>query len=171
MRPLNATATSLTKTASQTAMHASLVQLSANALELFGVCRPTHKLAIPLFISKVPAGFPSPSDDYIEQHLDLNEYLIKHPAATFMVRVSGHSMVDAGIHPNDILIVDRSLEPMPGKVVIAAVNGEFTVKRLQQNKAGQWLLSPANKQYPTIVVDPLQEVTIWGVVAHVIHAL
>ena len=80
------------------------------------------------------AGFPSPADDYIETMLDLNEYLIKHPAATFFVKASGESMVNAGIHSGDILIVDRSLEAVHGKIVIAALNGELTVKRLSRQQ-------------------------------------
>lgn len=87
-------------------------------------------LSLPLFASRVPAGFPSPADDYIDQRLDLNEHLINHPAATFFVRVSGDSMTGASLHDGDLLIVDRALEPVDGRIVIAAVNGELTVKRL-----------------------------------------
>src|SRR4030042_6039051 len=88
------------------------------------------KVKLPLYISRIKAGFPSPADDYIEKELDLNEYLIKHPAATFFVRVEGNSMIDAGIHSGDILIVDKSLEAKNNKIVIAVVNGELTVKRI-----------------------------------------
>jgi SOS-response transcriptional repressor LexA len=83
---------------------------------------------LPLFNGKVAAGFPSPADDYVEKNLDLNELLVQKPAATFFVRAQGESMLGAGIHPNDILVVDRSLEAVPGKVVICAINGELTVK-------------------------------------------
>ena len=86
---------------------------------------------IPLYCSKVPAGFPSPADDFIEAHLDLNDFLIQHPAATFMVRATGDSMINAGIFSDDILIVDRSITAESGMVVIAAIDGELTVKRLQ----------------------------------------
>ena len=89
-------------------------------------------LPLPLFSGKVATGFPSPADDYVEKTLDLNELLIQKPAATFFVRAQGESMLGAGIHPNDILLVDRSIEPVPGKIVICALNGELTVKRLER---------------------------------------
>ena len=83
----------------------------------------------PLFLAPVSAGFPSPADDYIENQLDLNKHLIRHPAATFFVRVKGDSMIEAGIHSGDILIIDRSLEPTDKKVVIAIIDGELTGKK------------------------------------------
>jgi DNA polymerase V len=88
---------------------------------------------LPLFSGKVAAGFPSPADDYVEKTLDLNELLVQKPAATFFVRAQGESMLGVGIHPNDILVVDRSIEPVLGKIVICALNGELTVKRLACN--------------------------------------
>ena len=133
-----------------------------------GTCQPS--LLLSLYSNKVSAGFPSPADNDIEKILDLNEHLIKTPAATFLVRVSGQSMVDAGIQDNDILIVDRSLEPGEGRIIVAAINGELTVKRLRKGADGQWLLLPANKDYPAITVAEESSVTIWGVVAHVIHS-
>lgn len=123
----------------------------------------------PLFLVPVPAGFPSPAEDYIEGKLDLNKHLIKHPAATFFVRVTGDSMIGAGIHPGDILIVDRSLEPADKKVVIAVVDGELTVKRLRMIDDGVFLV-PENGHYEPIRIDG-QEVEIWGVVTNVIHKL
>src|SRR3989338_6758465 len=104
-------------------------------------------LALPLYSSSVRAGFPSPADDYIEKHLDLNNYLIKHPAATFLVRAQGDSMLNAGIHDGDILVVDRSLEPGHGRIVIAALNGELTVKRLYRHQ-GEVKLVAENPEYP-----------------------
>ena len=92
-------------------------------------CDPKTGIKRPLFSSGVSAGFPSPADDYIDRQLDLNELLIKKPAATFFIRVAGDSMIGAGIHHDDILIVDRSLEPANNKIVIAVVDGELTVKR------------------------------------------
>ena len=89
---------------------------------------------LPLFLSKVRAGFPSPADDYLDKKLDLNEHLIKHPTATFFVKVKGDSMIKAGIHSGDILVVDRSLEAKDKRIVIAVVNGEFTVKRVRKIK-------------------------------------
>ncbi len=123
---------------------------------------------IPLYGSKVPAGFPSPGDDYIEKYLDLNQQFIKHPAATFLVIASGDSMIGAGIHSGDLLIVDRSLNTKHGKIVIAAIDGELTVKRL--SKVGERLqLLPANPAYKPIDITDTHELVIWGVVTHVIH--
>ncbi len=125
---------------------------------------------IPFYSSKVPAGFPSPADDHIEGHLDLNEHLIKHPAATFFVRVTGNSMVDAGIQENDILIVDRSIKPTHGKIVIAAIDGQLTVKRLNI-KNDKIILMPENSAFDPIEIKEGSEVYIWGVVTNVIHAM
>ena len=125
---------------------------------------------LPVFLGRLPAGFPSPADDYIEGKLDLNRHLIKHPAATFFVRVTGDSMLDAGIHSGDILIVDRSLEAIDGNVIVASLDGELTVKRLF--KQGQTLrLLPANKDYQPIEIQAQQSFEIWGVVTNVIHPL
>lgn len=124
---------------------------------------------IPLYSSTVRAGFPSPADDYIEDFLDLNHYLINHPAATFMVRASGDSMTDAGIQSGDLLVVDRSINVTHGKIVIAAINGELTVKRLSKRN-GRILLMPENNQYPPIDITDEQDLVIWGVVIHVIHS-
>ena len=125
---------------------------------------------LPLFSGKVAAGFPSPADDYVEKTLDLNELLVQRPAATFFVRAQGESMLGAGIHPNDILVVDRSIEPVPGKIVICALNGELTVKRLERDNE-QWQLKAENPAYPDIVIYEAFELVIWGVVTSVIHPL
>ena len=125
---------------------------------------------MPLFTGKVAAGFPSPADDYVEKNLDLNELLVQKPAATFFVRAQGESMLGAGIHPNDILVVDRSLEAVPGKVVICAINGELTVKRLERVN-DQWQLKAENPAYADIVMHDELELVIWGVVTNVIHSL
>lgn len=122
----------------------------------------------PLYASRVSAGFPTPADDYIETHLDLNQHLIKHPAATFFLIASGDSMIDAGIPSGSLLIVDKSLEATHGKIVIAALNGELTVKRLSRQHNKLYLL-PENKQYPPIDITHEQDIVIWGVVTHVIH--
>lgn len=123
---------------------------------------------IPLFSTQAAVGFPSPADDYIEHHLDLNVFLVHHPAATFFVRVKGDSMIGAGIHSGDILVVDRSLEPMDRKVVIAVVEGELTVKRLRKID-GQYMLVPENEAFESIVVEDESELEIWGVVTTIIH--
>lgn len=124
----------------------------------------------PLFMVPVTAGFPSPAEDYIEGKLDLNKHLIKHPAATFFVKVAGDSMIDAGIHPGDILIVDRSLEPADKKVVIAVIEGELTVKRIRIS-GGRIYLMPENKDYKPIEIEKEMNFDIWGVVTTVIHPL
>lgn len=125
---------------------------------------------LPVFLGRLPAGFPSPADDYLEGKLDLNRHLIKHPAATFFVRVSGDSMIEAGIHTGDLLVVDRSLEAVDGNVIVAALDGDLTVKRL--SKRGTTVrLVPANTNYQPIEIQPQQNFEIWGVVTNVIHAL
>jgi len=129
---------------------------------------PQPKVLLPLYGGKVAAGFPLPADDHLEKTLDLNELLVQKPAATFFVRAQGESMLGAGIHPNDILVVDRSIEPVPGKIVICALNGELTVKRLQRNK-GQWQLQSENPEYADIVIHDDLELVVWGVVTTVIH--
>ena len=128
------------------------------------------KRQLPLFLSKIRAGFPSPADDYLDKKLDLNEYLIKHPAATFFVKVKGDSMIKAGINSGDILVVDRSLEPRDKKVVVAILNGEFTVKRVRKMKDKLYLVSE-NDDYSPIEIKEGAEFEIWGVVAHVIHSV
>ncbi len=125
---------------------------------------------IPLYGALISAGFPSPADDYLEGTLDLNEHLIHHPAATFFVRVSGYSMINAGIHPNDILIVDRSLEPTHNKIIVVALESELTVKRLYK-KEGVLRLMPENDEFSPIEISDGDELHIWGVVTNVIHSL
>ena len=137
------------------------------------IWRPAVKLKkypLPLFIGKVSAGFPSPADDYIEKTLDLNELLVQKPAATFFARAQGNSMTGAGIFPNDILVVDRSIEPVSGKVVICAIDGELTVKRLIKED-GNWKLRAENTDYPDIMIYEEIDMVIWGVVTNVIHSL
>ena len=127
----------------------------------------SYDLSLPIY-SKVNAGFPSPADDHIEGKLDLNTHLIKHPSATFFVKATGDSMINAGIHEGDILVVDRSLEARSGKVVIAAVDGNLTVKRLKRS-GKDILLSPENNNYKPIKLTENNDVVIWGVVTNVIH--
>ncbi len=115
------------------------------------------------------AGFPSPADDFVELNLDLNDYLVDHPEATFFVRVSGDSMINAGIHQDDLLIVDRSLEPENDKVIIAIVNGEFTCKKFHKDSQGNIKLLPANKNYSPIEISENMDFQVWGVVTYVIH--
>jgi DNA polymerase V len=128
------------------------------------------ELECPLFLAPVEAGFPSPAEDYVEGQLDLNKHLIKHPAATFFVRAAGDSMINAGIFPGDILIVDRSIEPADKKVVIAVINGALTVKRFRKMD-GKAFLVPENEKYKAIEITDETGGEIWGVVTNVIHAL
>lgn len=130
----------------------------------------SRRISIPLFSQSVRAGFPSPASDYVEAGLDFNELLVGDQSTTFVVRAEGESMLGAGIFPGDYLVVDRSLAPRPENIVIAALDGEFTVKRLK--KAGAtYLLVPENPAYPTVAIDEDSELSIWGVVTFVIHGL
>ena len=126
------------------------------------------KMPLPIALTSVPAGFPSPGDDYLDKKLDLNEFLIEHPSATFFVRVKGESMIQAGINSGDILIVDRALEPCQGKVVIAAIDGELTVKRIQRIGEKLYLVAE-NPEFNPIEINPEQSLRIWGIVTYVIH--
>lgn len=134
---------------------------------IYGVERKS-RVARPLFLCGVSAGFPSPAEDYIDRKLDLNELLIANPAATFFVRVAGDSMIGAGIHDNDILIVDRSLEAAHNRIVIAVYNGELTVKRLVRD-AKSIRLAAENPAYPSLEIGEEEGCEIWGVVTGVIH--
>ena len=124
---------------------------------------------LPLCASPVRAGFPSPADDHMENRLDLNEHLIHHPAATFFVFAAGGSMTGAGIHPGDLLVVDRSLEAADGDVVVAVLDGEFCVKRLRIRQ-GRPLLCPEAEGYQPIEVGEDARFEIWGVVTNVVHS-
>ena len=138
-----------------------------------GILYPANEptpLRRPIFSSSVPAGFPSPADDYIEGRLDLNEYFVPRPSSTFYVRVTGESMIGAGILPDDILIVDRSLDAVHDSIVIAVVNNELTVKRLYKRN-GRIELRPDNPAYPIIQLDKEMELIIWGVVSGVTRKL
>lgn len=126
------------------------------------------KKEFPLMYPNVAAGFPSPADDFFQEKLDLNTYLIKHPAATFFVKVEGDSMIDAGIYTGDVLIVDRSLTAKENSIVIAAINGELTVKKLKKIN-GKLCLKPENKSYKPIELKEETDLKIWGVVTYSIH--
>ncbi|MFM7599637.1 MAG: LexA family protein [Pseudanabaena sp.] len=128
------------------------------------------KLELPLQNCSVPAGFPSPAEDYVEHKLDLNSYLVTHPAATFFVRASGNSMTGANIHDGDLLIVDRSIEASHNDIVIAVVLGEITVKRLHYLR-GEIALVPENESYQTIFINEHSDLHIWGVVTNAIHCV
>lgn len=125
-------------------------------------------MEIPLFTAGVSAGFPSPADDFVDRSLDLNEFLIRHPSATYFVKVEGTSMIGSGIHPGDILIVDRAIEPSDSSIVIAVLNGEFLVKRFRRDSNGCRLLSE-NPSYKAIELKEGMHLEVWGVVTYVIH--
>jgi DNA polymerase V len=125
---------------------------------------------LPLYTCAVQAGFPSPAEDYVEGRLDLNDLLIQHPAATFFVKVAGNSMINAGIYPGDTLIVDRSLPVKTGKIVIAVIDGQLTVKRFVKTRTSVQLV-PENDDFLPITVGEDSELTIWGVVTTVLHAV
>ncbi|MBN0988684.1 translesion error-prone DNA polymerase V autoproteolytic subunit [Amphritea pacifica] len=138
------------------------------AITLLGrYLHPASSVALPLFMNAVTAGFPSPAQDYIERTLDLNELCIRHPAATYFVRAEGDSMQGSGIFSGDILVVDRSLKAVDGDIVIACVNGEFTVKELRTRPALQLLAH--NPAYAPIHFGPDSTLELFGVVTTVIH--
>ncbi len=123
---------------------------------------------IPLSSGTVQAGFPSPADDYVEKSIDLNEQLVRNPTSTFFVRARGESMREAGIGSGDILVVDKSLAPANRQIVVAMLDGEFTVKRLRRRNQRVFLES-GNPDFPPREITPDQELVIWGVVTYVIH--
>ncbi|MFZ5734395.1 MAG: LexA family protein [Pseudomonadota bacterium] len=125
---------------------------------------------VPLVSSTVAAGFPSPADDYLDRPLDFNELLIENPAATFAVRVAGESMTGAGIFPGDIAIVDRSKTAASGAIVLALVDGEFTIKRYRK-RGGRVVLQAENSKYKDIVIPEDATFEVWGVVTKAIRML
>ena len=125
---------------------------------------------IPLLSHSISAGFPSPADDYIEENIDLNEYLITNPFSTFFLRVKGDSMINSGINDKDLIIVDKSLTPRPGNIVIAMIDGEFTVKRFSI-KNNKLYLKAENHNYPDLNLEDYDDIHIWGVVIYSVHSL
>lgn len=124
----------------------------------------------PLAGPPASAGFPSPADDYLDGELDVAQYLVRNPSATYFMRAAGRSMDGAGISDGDLLVVDRSLEARDGHIVIAALDGEFTVKRLRQSGGRAWLQAE-NKDYPPLELNETSDFRVWGVVTHIIHSL
>ena len=125
-------------------------------------------LSLPLYLSRVAAGFPSPADDYLDEGLDLNEHLIEHPAATYFARAEGDSMVELGIYTGDLLIIDRAIQAEDGDVVVVAVDGLLTIKLLDLAHSR---LLPANKLYQPIEISEESQVDVEGVVIHAVHHL
>ena len=129
----------------------------------------TKRFRIPLLNDSVSAGFPSPADDYTEENIDLNEHLISNPFSTFFLRVKGDSMINAGIKDKDLIIVDKSLIAKPGNIIIAMIDGEFTIKRLSI-KNDELYLKAENNNYPDFRFKNHIDVQIWGVVIYSIHS-
>ena len=129
----------------------------------------TKKCKIPLLTDSVSAGFPSPADDYTEENIDLNEHLISNPFSTFFLRVKGDSMINAGIKDKDLIIVDKSITAKPGNIIIAMIDGEFTIKRLSI-KNNELYLKAENHNYPDFRFKNHIDVQIWGVVIYSIHS-
>jgi len=127
-------------------------------------------LRVSLMAMSVPAGFPSPAEDYLDKPLDFNELIIANPAATFAVRVDGDSMIGAGIHPGDIAVVDRSLSAKDGRVVLALVDGAFALKRFRKRNGRVWLASE-NPQYPDLVISEDMTFEVWGCVRRCVRML
>jgi DNA polymerase V len=123
---------------------------------------------VPLYGDSVPAGFPSPADDYLDMDLNLHDYLVQHPSATFCVRAIGDSMVDAGIQSSDVMVIDRALTPKNNDIILAVVNGEFTVKRIKKSEDELYLM-PANENYKPMKITEEMNFQVWGVVTFIIH--
>jgi len=141
---------------------------SSKHLDIYSAQTDTE-LDLPL-LEGIRAGFPSPAADFIDISIDLNKHLIKHPSATFYARTKGDSMKDAGIFDGDLLIVDKSIEPVDGKIAICYIDGEFTVKRIKKENDELWLM-PANNAYQPIRMQEGNNLMIWGIVTHVIKSL
>ncbi len=124
---------------------------------------------MPMFTESVAAGFPSPATDYCESRLDLNDLCVKHPAATYFVRAQGDSMIEAGIFPGDVIVVDRSLTAKHGDIVIAALNSELTVKKLETKP--KLRLVPMNNKYSPVEIPEETDIEIFGVATTVVHSL
>ena len=127
-------------------------------------------LELPFFEAKVSAGFPSPAEDYTDKSIDLNKELIKNPYSTFLARVKGFSMKDAGIEPDDILVIDKSLEPENKKIAVCFIDGEFVLKRIKTDKDCVWLM-PENSDFKPIKITEENDFCVWGIVTYVIKKL
>ncbi|WP_312626714.1 translesion error-prone DNA polymerase V autoproteolytic subunit [Scandinavium sp.] len=137
-------------------------------MQLFTPSELRQVVAIPLFGEMVQCGFPSPAQDYVEQRIDLNELMVQHPSATYFVKSSGDSMVEAGIGEGDLLVVDSSRKAVHGDIVIAAVDGEFTVKRLQLHPIV--MLKAENPSYRPIMIGSEDNLEIFGVVTYIVKS-
>jgi len=136
-------------------------------LEFFSPKSPRDVSEVIYFDTGISAGFPSPADDFMQQRLSLDSELVKNKEATFFARVTGQSMIDAGLNDNDLLVIDRSLSPSNNRIAVCFLDGEFTVKRLKVKKGEVWL-QPENKDYKPIKVTQENDFIIWGIVTNVI---
>ncbi len=127
----------------------------------------TTNIELPLFQTGISAGFPSPADDYIEDRIDLNRELIRNPSSTFFGRVNGDSMINAGIGDGDLIVIDKSIEPKDGSIVVCVIDGEFTVKRFQKIN-GEIFLMPENEKYKAIKITNENDFRVWGTVTYTI---
>ena len=146
-----------------------LKRINKNKQIEFYSAETSLELKLPMAES-VSAGFPSPAEEYMDLSLDLNKGLITNPNSTFYARVKGNSMTDAGINNGDIIVIDKSLEPVDGKKAVCYVDGEFTIKTINIKKNELWLM-PANPEYKAIKINPENEFIIWGIVTFVIHKM
>lgn len=152
----------------QRRIHAAVARSGRDVEVLSPIAEP-QPIRCPLFTSRVAAGFPSPADDYIEDWLDLNSLLISDKPATFFVRVKGESMIEEGIRPGDLLVVDKGMEPQSGDIVIAVIDNELTVKELEIAANGRIRLLPANRELSPIELHDGQQLLVWGVVTATVH--
>jgi len=136
-------------------------------LEFFSPKSPRDVSEVIYFDTGISAGFPSPADDFMQQRLSLDSELVKNKEATFFARVTGQSMIDAGLNDNDLLVIDRSLSPSNNRIAVCFLDGEFTVKRLKVKKGEVWL-QPENKDYKPIKITQENDFIIWGIVTNVI---
>jgi DNA polymerase V len=142
---------------------------AGNLLDIFSADTESE-LKLPFVNEGISAGFPSPALDFVDLSIDLNKHLIKHPSATFYGRVKGESLKNAGISDGDLLVIDRSLEPINGKIAVCFIDGEFTAKRIKKSKSELWLM-PENDDYEPIKITENNNFVVWGVVTHVIKSL
>lgn len=144
--------------------------MSTRNIELqFFLPDTSSHVSLPVADGGIQAGFPSPAQDYISEYIDLNRELVKHPAATFYGRVSGDSMIEEGIESGDLIVIDRSLEPVDGDLAVCCLDGEFTLKRIRLVPGAVWLV-PSNESFDPILVTPDTRFEIWGVVVHTIKS-
>ncbi len=142
---------------------------TGNFIDIFSADTDSE-LNLPFVNEGISAGFPSPALDFVDLSIDLNKHLIKHPSATFYGRVKGESLKNAGISDGDLLVIDRSLEPINGKIAVCFIDGEFTAKRIKKSKLELWLM-PENDDYDPIKITEDNYFVVWGVVTHVIKSL